>query len=113
MEVLIKRQGRIIGRVRVYLVRSIIGKFFGLMFSKRKNLLFVFNKESIVGIHNFFVFYTIKLVFLSNKKEVVDVKVLKPFRTYTPRKKARFIIELSTPESIKLNIKEGDVIVWE
>lgn len=62
------------------------------MFSKRKNLLFVFKKEKIVAIHMFFVFYTIIVIYFDkNKKETARVKAY-PFTILKPRK-AKYILE--------------------
>ena len=39
--------------------KSNFSKTIGLMFSKKKNLLFEFDKEQRIPLHNLFVFYTI------------------------------------------------------
>ncbi|MBI2499194.1 DUF192 domain-containing protein [Candidatus Woesearchaeota archaeon] len=73
-------------------------KFRGLMFSKKRNLIFDLCKETRIGamIHMFFVFYPIDVYWLNEKKEIVDERVnLKPFMIAIPKKKARYIIEIS------------------
>jgi uncharacterized membrane protein (UPF0127 family) len=54
--------------------KSIFSKTFGLMFSKKKLLIFIFNKEKIIPLHMFFVFYPIEVSFLNKNKIVVEIK---------------------------------------
>ena len=72
-------------------------RFCGLMFSKRRNLLFDLGKETRFGaiIHMFFVFYPIKVYWYNSLKEIVDYKIVKPFRFAVPSGKARYIVEIS------------------
>ena len=75
------------------------------MFSRKKNLLFVFDKEQRVPLHNFFVFYPINLVFLDKDKKVIEIKKnFKPFTFYTSKNKAMYLLE--TP--FEINYKIGD-----
>ena len=75
--------------------RNIYSKTIGLMFSIEKSLIFIFEREKIVPLHMFFVFYPIDVLFLDKNKIVVEIKEnFKPFTFYTPRKKARYIIEV-------------------
>lgn len=67
------------------------------MFSKKsdKVLIFIFDKEKIIPLHNFFVFYPIDVLFLNKNKNVVEIKeTFKPFTFYTPKNKAKYVIEL-------------------
>ena len=85
---------------------SFLGQAVGLMFSKRKNLMFVFGDERRFGLTNWFVFYSIDLVFLDSQKKVVLVKQgFKPF-TFHPGCKARYVIELAKVKAD--NIAIGD-----
>jgi uncharacterized membrane protein (UPF0127 family) len=45
------------------------------------------------AIHMFFMRMSLDVIFLDNKKEVVDVITLDPWQTYTPKVPARFIVE--------------------
>ncbi len=76
---------------------SFLKRLRGLMFSKRRNLLFDLGKEKWLKawIHTFFVFFAIKVYWLNSDKEIVDYKVVKPFRFGIPSGKARYIIEIS------------------
>ena len=91
---------------------SIFSKSIGLMFSKkRKSLIFVFEEETIVPLHMLMVFYPIDVLFLSKKKEVVEIKEnFVPFSFYTPKSKALFIIELPKNTIEKSKTGLGDKI---
>jgi uncharacterized membrane protein (UPF0127 family) len=60
---------------------SFFGKFIGLMFRRKNysNLLFEFRKSSIVAIHSFFVFFDFLAVWLDDKNNVLEFKLVKPF----------------------------------
>ena len=84
---------------------SILSKTIGLMFSRKKNLLFVLGKEQRIPLHNFFVFYPINLVFLDKNKKIIEIKKnFKPFTFYTSKKKASYLLE--TP--FEIDYKIGD-----
>ena len=72
-------------------------KFRGLMFSKRKNLLFPLDRETKRGaiVHMFFVFYSIDVYWLDKDKKLVDQRRLKPFRIAIPKEKAQYILEIA------------------
>lgn len=65
------------------------------MFSKRKNLVFVFGNERRVSLHNWFVFFPIDVLFLDSEKRIVEIKKgLRPFGFYFAKKKAKYVVEL-------------------
>ena len=70
------------------------GKMFGLMFSRARNLVFAFDDERKRGLHTFFVFYPIDILFLNSKKIMIEKTKMKPFSVYNPESKARYILEL-------------------
>lgn len=83
--------------------KSLLSKALGLMFSRKRNLLFVFGKERRIMLHNWFVFYPINLVFLDKNKRVVEIKRdFKPFCFYASKRKARYLIE--TPFEVKFKL---------
>lgn len=83
-----------------------LSKAIGLMFSRKKNLLFEFDKEQRIPLHNFFVFYPINLVFLDKNKKVIEIKKnFKPFTVYTSKKKASYLFE--TPYEIEFKIGDN------
>ncbi len=77
----------------------------GLMFSRKKTLLFVFQKERYVCIHNWFVLFPITLIFLNKQKQVVEIKYLRPFSFTRAQNKAKYLIETPYPINITLNQK--------
>lgn len=76
---------------------NVVSKAIGLMFSKKsdKSLIFTFKKEKIMPLHMLFVFYPIDVLFLDKEKKVVEMKEnFRPFSYYTPKNKAKYVIEL-------------------
>jgi uncharacterized membrane protein (UPF0127 family) len=62
---------------------NLFWKSVGLMFSRRetaKKLLFSFNNKQEIAIHSFFVFYNFLAVWLDKNNNVVDLKIVRPFR---------------------------------
>ena len=89
----------------------------GLMFEDQRKfnyaLVFEFPKESRMGcsLHMIFVFFPIEVLFLDKNKKVVEKAKLLPFTpNYTPKKAAKFVIEM--PEGKTVKIKVGDEISW-
>ena len=82
----------------------------GLMFSRKlkdKGLIFVFERERIVSLHMYGVFFPIDVVYLNSDKEVVEIKKsLKPFWFYTPKNKAKYVIELPKGSLKKTGIND-------
>jgi len=111
------KKKKIIGKYK--LADSILLRCIGLMFSRKSHfnygLIFDLNRETRIGagLHMFFVFFSINVVFLDSKKKVVDIKTkFKPFTVYTTNKKCRYIIEFP----LKINNRYysiGDKIEWE
>ncbi len=85
---------------------------FGLMF--KKNLR---DKEGIIlktiegrlssSIHMLFVFQTIDVIWLDKNYKIVDIKKnIKPFTLFImPKKKAKYILELSKTNNLKIGDK--------
>ncbi|MBW3020398.1 DUF192 domain-containing protein [Candidatus Woesearchaeota archaeon] len=81
----------------------------GLMFSRKKTLIFEFKEEIKVSLHMFFVFFPINVYFLNKNKEVVEIKEkFNPFTIYFPKNKAKYIVECPN----KLNVKIKDKVDW-
>lgn len=76
--------------------RGFFGRLRGLMFSPRRNIVLCLPREgrNRAAIHSFFVFFPFSAVFLNSRREVVDVKTMKPFRTYRPRRPAQYVLEI-------------------
>jgi len=81
--------------------------FRGLMFSKKKNLIFILDQERIVGLHMVFVFFTIDVLFLDKNKKIIEIKKnLKPFGFYISKKKAKYVVEMSKNRKKEYKLKE-------
>lgn len=92
------------------LCRSGWSKFRGLMFSRKHTLVFVFEKDRLVQLHMLFVFFPIDVLYLDNNQRVIEVKNdLRPFTFYSPKNKARYVVEI--PE--RTGIKVGDVVSFK
>jgi uncharacterized membrane protein (UPF0127 family) len=80
---------------REYLVYKcgFLEKIRGLMFSKKRNLLFDLNDKREL-IHSLWVFFPIKLYFLDENFEIIEKGVLRPFWFYIPRVKAKWLVEI-------------------
>ncbi|MEA2037925.1 MAG: DUF192 domain-containing protein [Nanoarchaeota archaeon] len=99
----------------VDICRSILSKSLGLMFSKiGKSLVFIFDKEKIISLHMFFVFYPIDVLFLDRNKKIVEIKEnFKPFKFYLPKKRAKFVVELPYGIVKKTRTQIGDIISFK
>jgi uncharacterized membrane protein (UPF0127 family) len=90
------------------LCKSALSKAVGLMFSRKRNLLFEFDKEQRIPLHNFFVFFPINLVFMDKNKRIIEIKKnFKPFTFYTSKEKAKYLLE--TP--FEIDYKTGDKFI--
>ncbi len=85
-------------------------KMKGLMFSGKKNILFVFEKERIFGIHSFFVLFPFDAVYLDERRRAVEVmKNILPFTPYVRNSEpAKYLLELAEPNTVKV----GDRLGW-
>jgi len=97
---------------RHYNFKSPISKAIGLMFAMNpKNLIFIFKKEKIVPLHMFFVLFPIDVLFIDKNKRVVDLKEnFRPFTSYIPKAKAKYVIELPKGMIKKSKTRLGDII---
>ena len=88
-----------------------LSKAIGLMFSKKsdKSLIFIFKKEKIVPLHMLFVFYPIDVLFLNKEKKIVEIKEhFRHFSFYSPKNKARYVIEMPEGSIGKFNLEISD-----
>jgi uncharacterized protein len=89
---------------------NVFSQTLGLMFSKRKNLIMVFNKERNISLHNFFVFYPINVLVLNENKKVIEIKNnFRPFTFWNSKNKGKYLIELGKDES-KNKVKVNDLL---
>jgi len=93
-------------------------KLKGLMFEKKKNfdyaLIFELPLETRIGasVHMMFVFFPIEIVYLDSKKKVVDKATLNPWTlNYTPKKPAKYFVEMPKRQGKKIRL--GEKLGWE
>ena len=73
-------------------------------------MLFTFSREKLVSLHMFFVFFPIYVLYLDKTKQIVEIaENFKPWTTYTPKAKAKYIIELPAGTVKKTNTKLNDI----
>jgi len=90
---------------------SILSKARGLMFSKQKNIIFIFRHEKRIPLHMFFVFFPIDVLYLDSEKRVIEmIKDFKPFRYYSPRYKSKYVLELPQGMISKTDTNLKDII---
>ncbi|MBU2560933.1 MAG: DUF192 domain-containing protein [Nanoarchaeota archaeon] len=100
------------------LCRSAASKAKGLMFTnenevKKNALLFVFSSPRPQSLHMFFVLYPIDVIFLDEKKQVVDLKEgFRPFHVYNSSKRSKYVIELPNSAIRMSRTKQGDALEW-
>jgi len=84
---------------------NLFKKITGLMFSRRekaKALLFDFKKLTKIKLHSIFVFFPFLVIWLDDKNEIVDLKIVKPFRfSVAPNKSFSKIIEIPFNDKYK------------
>lgn len=93
-----------------------LSRSLGLMFTRPRPeaLILKCDKEEIIHLHMFFVFYSIDVIFVDNNNLVVDVKQgFKPFHIYEPKAKALYAIELPQNTIKESETKVGDKIEME
>ena len=96
-------------KVDVKVCSSLWSQAWGLMFSPKKNLLFEFKRLQMVSLHMLFVFFPIWVLYLDEKKKVVDKRKLLPFVSMIwPGKKAKYVLELIDEPQVSV----GDKLSW-
>jgi hypothetical protein len=62
------------------------------------------------AIHMFFMRIPLDVIFLDYEKNVLDQVTLKPWQTYTPKKAARYVVELKEGYLTSSETEIGDVM---
>lgn len=79
--------------------KSFFSKLRGLMFRHRETcpaMLFEFKTPTKISIHSFFVFFKFVAVWFDNKNNIVDMKIVKPFK-FSVSQKNKFYKLLEIP----------------
>jgi uncharacterized membrane protein (UPF0127 family) len=86
---------------------NLLSQIKGLMFSKKKNILFVFSNEGEHPIHSYFVGFPFHAIYLDDGMKVVDAHYVKPNTSLVKsRKPARYLLELCEENAPRV----GDVL---
>lgn len=112
MKLVLKRTGEVLAN-KVELADSFWSRFRGLMFRRTfdsgEAILFEIPESRKFGIHTFFVFFPIDLVYLSKDLEVVENKErLSSWRFYSPEEASRYLVELPGGSISDFGILIGD-----
>lgn len=90
-------------------ISSELGKIKGLMFTRRKNaraLLFDFPEQTTIAIHSFFVFFPFLALWLDDKNDILEFKIVRPFVPYVkPKKSFSRLLEIPLNEKYKETAK--------
>ncbi len=92
--------------------RNFWSKLRGQMFRKEiKPMLFIFEKEHRIDLHSWFVKEPIDVIFLNAAWEVVEmIHEFMPRKTYKPKQKAMFILEMPAGTIAYSDTEVGDVV---
>ena len=86
-------------QMKYKICKSSFSKMRGLMFSRKKNLIFVFGSPRKISLHMFFVFFPIDVLFLDENKRVIEIKRdFMPFTFCRSKKEAGYAVELAKKE---------------
>jgi len=67
-------------------------------------LLFIFEKEKEIGLHMFFVFSKIDIIYINDKKRVIKIlKNIKPFTPHIKAVKCKYILEVKNYKGVNIN----------
>lgn len=94
--------------IEIRIAKGLFQQSIGLIFEKKENfnyfLFFDFGKETknLSRIHSLFVFFPFKASFFDSKFRLVDSVIIMPFTiNYTPKKPARFLLEIPIYKKLK------------
>lgn len=83
-------------------------------FPKDTALVIEVHLQAKNGIHTFFMFFPIDVLFLDRTGRVVElIKELKPWRFYFPKQEAKWIVELQAGTIKKTSIEIGNQIIFQ
>ena len=84
-------------------------KGIGLMFQRKEKcpaMLFEFKRPTIMRIHSLFVFFKFAAVWLDDKNNIIDLKIVKPFRLAVSCKKPFYkLLEIPLNREYRKKVK--------
>jgi uncharacterized membrane protein (UPF0127 family) len=97
----------------VDLADSFMSRFLGLMFRKnleRGLILKLPSSRSRRGsaIHMFFMKFPLDIIFTDTEKKIVDMVSIEPWKTYTPKSPAKYVIEMEKGTINDFKLEIGD-----
>lgn len=106
-----KTKGTNMGKLNI--ADSFMSRFMGLMFKKTIGDGLILKMPSTrsrrgSAIHMFFMRIPLDIVFADETKEVVDMISIGPWKTYTPKAPAKYVIEMEKGSIKKYNLEIGD-----
>jgi uncharacterized protein len=92
---------------------SFVSRLMGLMFRKDPEnglILKLPSSRSRRGsaIHMFFMRFPLDIIFLDDDKKVVDMVSIRPWKTYTPKSPAKYVVELEEGSINNYKLEIGD-----
>ena len=95
------------------LADSFMSRFLGLMFRnnlERGLILKLPSSRSRRGsaIHMFFMKFPLDIIFVDADKKIVDMVSIEPWKTYTPKDPAKYVIEMEKGSINNFNLEIGD-----
>ena len=98
---------------KLELADSFMSRFLGLMFKNNLEgglILKLPSSRSRRGsaIHMFFMKFPLDIIFVDADKKIVDMVSIEPWKTYTPKDPAKYVIEMEKGSINNFNLEIGD-----
>jgi len=94
--------------MKIKICKTVLSQTMGLMFSRRKNLLFILEEPMYMDLHMLFVFFPVDALYLDKNMKIMEIKHMKPFRLlYKAKTKASYVLELAELHKFRI----GDKVV--
>lgn len=93
--------------IKIIYANTFFKRFKGLMGKKDFDDALLFMNLLDSSIHTFFTRFTIDVYFIDENKIIFEKTSLKPWKIYTPKKQAKYILETKKD---KLKLKIGDCL---